>query len=356
MSGPVHRLACILPPGMLEQVILRGTPAQREIALRTLSRDHTLRSVRAQNALLAARGPRRVNPHVTAGGTPVRTIFDCGHTENLSQARIVRNEGDAPSADVTVDEAYDGLGDTYRLYWEVYDRDSIDGDGLALQGYVHYGQDYDNAFWDGEEMIFGDGDGELFNRFTISKDIIGHELTHGVTEDEARLVYHGQSGALNESVSDVFGSLVKQYTLKQTADQADWLIGSGLIVGAPEQALRSLKAPGTAYDHPKLGKDDQPSTMSGYVHTSSDNGGVHTNSGIPNHAFYLAADRIGGYAWEVTGQIWYEALRDAQLRPTAGFRSFARATLRAATRLGHDSSSSEYRAVREAWSQVGLPV
>jgi Zn-dependent metalloprotease len=357
MAQHVRPINCILPPDMLRRVILQGSAEQRAGALNTLERDNTLRAIRAQNAILRAQGGRLLNPHVTAGGVPVRTIFDCNHTEDPARARIVRNEGEGtPTGDPTADEAYDGLGATYKLYWEVYDRDSINGDGLPLKGYVHYGENYDNAFWDGQEMVFGDGDGKLFNRFTISLDIIGHELTHGVTEDEAHLLYDRQSGALNESVSDVFGSLVKQYALGQTTEQADWLIGAGLIAGAPDQALRSMKAPGTAYDHPVLGKDDQPGDMSGYVHTTADNGGVHTNSGIPNHAFYLAASKIGGHAWEAPGHIWYETIRDPRLQPNAQFKAFARATLRAAERLGHPVSSTEYQAVKEAWAEVGLPV
>jgi len=169
-------------------------------------------------------------------------------------------------------------------------------------------------------------------------------------------VYFQQPGALNESISDVGGSLVKQHALKQSVDEADWLIGAGLIANAPGQALRSMKAPGTAYDHPLLGKDDQPAHMDGYVHTTADNGGVHTNSGIPNHAFYLAATKIGGYAWEGAGRIWYETVRDPRLRPTARFRTFARLTLRACERLGHGAASTEYQAVREAWAEVGIAI
>jgi Zn-dependent metalloprotease len=352
-----HTIRCILPPDMLERIILNGDRDQRAAALQTLSRDNSLRAIRAQNAVLRAQAPRTLSAQVAEGGQPFRTIFDCGHSEDPASARIVRNEDDdQPTGDAAADEAYDGLGATYKLYWDVYERDSIDDEGLPLKGYVHYGDNYDNAFWDGQEMIFGDGDGELFNRFTISVDIVGHELTHGVTEDEAQLVYFRQSGALNESVSDVFGSLVKQYALGQTADQADWLIGAGLIAGASDQALRSMKAPGTAYDHPLLGKDSQPGHMDGYVRTTSDNGGVHTNSGIPNHAFYLAAAKLGGYAWEVAGRIWYDALRDPRLRPTAQFRTFARTTLRAALRLGHTPGSAAYDAVSEAWAEVGLAV
>jgi len=349
-------IRCIVPPEILERIARNGDQEQRENALRTLATDYSLRSIRAQNAILDAQAPKRLNPHVTEGGTPVRTILDCGNSQDPARARIVRTEGDPATGDVAADEAYDGLGATYGLFWEAYDRDSIDDNGLQLKGYVHYGDSYDNAFWDGQEMIFGDGDGRLFNRFTISVDIIGHELTHGVTEDEASLVYFRQSGALNESVSDVFGSLVKQHTLGQKADEADWLIGAGLIANAPDQALRSMKAPGTAYDHPLLGKDRQPAHMQDYVQTTADNGGVHVNSGIPNHAFYLAAVSIGGYAWERAGRIWYEALRDVRLRPTAQFRTFARITLRAAQRIGFSTSSTEYKAVQEAWAQVGLKV
>jgi len=356
MARHLHSIACILPPDILERVILQGTPEQREKALRTLSTDNALRSIRAQNAVIRATGGTPLDPHVAEGGTPLRTIFDCAHTQDPARAKIVRNEGDGPTGDASTDEAYDGLGDTYKLYWDVYQRDSIDDRGLPLKGYVHYGDGYDNAFWDGQEMIFGDGDGELFNRFTVSVDIVGHELTHGVTENEAQLAYYQQSGALNESISDVFGSLVKQYALGQKADDADWLIGAGLIAGYPSQALRSMKAPGTAYDNPKLGKDRQPGTMSGYVRTTSDNGGVHTNSGIPNHAFYLVSTNIGGNAWELAGRIWYETLRDPRLKPTAQFKTFARLTLRAVQRLGYAQGSPEFQAVQDAWGQVGITV
>ena len=159
-----------------------------------------------------------------------------------------------------MNEAYDGLGDTWKLYEDVYQRNSIDDAGMDLSGTVHFSQQYDNAYWDGEQMVFGDGDGVLFNRFTISVDVIGHELTHGVTGATADLAYKNQSGALNESISDVFGSLVKQYALGQSAAEADWLIGAGLLAkGVHGVALRSMKAPGTAYDDPQLGgKDPQP--------------------------------------------------------------------------------------------------
>jgi Zn-dependent metalloprotease len=290
---------------------------------------------------------------VVTGAPPKvhRTIYTAGNQET-KPGHLVRSEGQATGSDQAVNEAYDGLGHTFDFYLEIYQRNSIDGHGLPLNAIVHYGQDYDNAFWDGHEMVFGDGDRTIFNRFTNSLDVIGHELTHGVTGSEVNLTYLGQPGALNESVSDVFGSLIKQYALQQTADQADWLIGEGLLTFAG-QALRSMKAPGTAYDNNLLGKDSQPADMQHYLQTSQDNGGVHINSGIPNHAFYLAAAAIGGHAWEKAGQIWYDTIRDHSLRPWANFAAFAGRTV---SNAGHryGTSSAEHKAVADAWNKVGV--
>jgi hypothetical protein len=206
---------------------------------------------------------------------PNRTIRDAGHAQRLD-GPVLRHEGGRAAGDQAADEAYEGLGATWELYARVYDRNSIDDHGLPLEGVVHFERDYDNAFWDGHRMVFGDGDGTLFNRFTIAVDVIGHELTHGVTGAALGLKYLGQAGALNESISDVFGALVKQYRHHETAEKADWLIGAGLLRPSVHGvALRSMKAPGTAYDDPVLGKDPQPAHMDDFVHTTADNGGVH---------------------------------------------------------------------------------
>lgn len=342
-------IACIIPPNLLEELARRGGAKQRDSALRTLSIDATLRATRIHNSLVGtAVNPSSVLQSVTPG-KPARTIFDCKGQSPTTNPTIVRREGSRPSKDITVNEAYDGLGDTYRFYWEQFQRDSIDDQGMPLHGWVHYGERYDNAFWDGSEMVFGDGD--MFDRFTKSLDVIGHELTHGVTEKEAGLQYLNQSGALNESVSDVFGSLVKQYKRGQTADKADWLIGADIIKkGFPGKALRSMAAPGTAWEH-----DDQPATMKGYVHTQADNGGVHTNSGIPNKAFHDLAVALGGNAWEKAGHIWYETLRDARLKPSATFVAFARITLGTARRL-YGAQAAEAAAVKDAWKGVGIAI
>jgi len=289
----------------------------------------------------------------TGEPAPDRTIHDAQGGRELPGV-LVRAEGDPAGDDVAVTEAYDGLGQTWQLWWQAYGRNSLDGAGLPLVASVHYGKDYDNAFWDGEQMVFGDGDGEIFNRFTASLDVIGHELAHGVTQYSSQLVYQRQSGALNEHCSDVFGVLVKQRHLGQDAGEADWLIGAELLAdGVQGKALRSMKAPGTAYDDPRMGKDPQPATMQDYVETEEDNGGVHLNSGIPNKAFYLAATAIGGPAWTSAGQIWFDVIT-GEIDPECDFSAFARLTSAAAVaRFGDGSVEAD--AVAEAWSQVGLP-
>jgi Zn-dependent metalloprotease len=339
----------IVPPNLFERVARTGSPEQREAALDTLSIDHTIRLVRAQNAALSAQSVRRAVCTVGNRGLVHRVIYDAHHRNDQHATKHLRDEGQDACHDQSANEAYEGLGDTYRFYWDVLARDSIDDASMSLLGEVHFGRKYDNAFWDGERMMFGDGSGTLFTGFTSALEVIGHELTHGVTEKTINLLYSGQSGALNESISDVFGVLVKQYKLGQTADQATWLIGEGIL--GPEMqgvALRSMKAPGTAFDG-----DSQPAKMADYVSTTSDNGGVHTNSGIPNRAFYLAATAIGGHAWERAGRIWYGVLTARLVGPDAQFAAFAQATLAAASAL-YGPTSVEAKAVADAWGEVGV--
>ncbi|HEY4025792.1 MAG TPA: M4 family metallopeptidase [Candidatus Dormibacteraeota bacterium] len=339
----------IVPPHLFERIARTGSPEERGAALDTLSIDHSIRLARAQNAALAGQPVRRAVARPGAQGVVHRTIFDAQHRSDQHATKVVRDEGQGPISDASANQAYDGLGDTYRFYWEVLSRNSIDDAGLSLLGEVHFGRRYDNAFWDGARMMFGDGSGTLFTGFTSALEVIGHELTHGVTQSTLNLLYTGQSGALNESISDVFGSLVKQYKLGQTADQASWLIGDGILgPGMHGVALRSMKAPGTAFDG-----DEQPASMSAYVNTTSDNGGVHTNSGIPNRAFYLVATGIGGHAWERAGRIWYQVMVSRAVPPDSQFTTFAQATLAAASSL-YGPASVEAKAVAEAWAEVGV--
>ncbi|MEU1280864.1 M4 family metallopeptidase [Streptomyces sp. NPDC005805] len=337
----------IVPPHLLDRLARSGDPALAGPARRTLQADAAQRTARRLTTVAGPAGARSA-----AGARSRRTVYDAGNRTALPGTEV-RAEGGEPVADATVNRAYAGLGATLTLLREAYGHESVDGAGLPLDATVHYDEKYGNAFWNGEQMVFGDGDGEIFLDFTVAVDVIAHELAHGLTQYTANLSYFGQPGALNESVSDVLGSLVKQHTLGQNADEADWLIGAGLL--APRvtgSALRSMKAPGTAYDDDVLGRDPQPATMADYVHTGRDNGGVHINSGIPNHAFHLLAVRLGGPAWERAGQIWFDVLTGGELAVDADFASFARLTVAAAAeRYGE---GEEHDAVLKAWSQVGV--
>src|SRR5712691_2997651 len=339
-----RHVCCIVPPHILRR--LAEKPEHRERALRALATTERLRGRREVLSHFAAVG--------LATGQERRTIYDAQNQTTLP-GKLVRGEGDPDSSDVAVNEAYKFAGDTYDFYMNAYQRNSVDDKGLRLDSSVHYDREYDNAFWDGQQMVYGDGDRKIFDRFTKCLDVIGHELTHGVTQYTAGLTYQGQSGALNESMSDVFGSLVKQMTLGKTAAQADWLIGAGLLLPSVGPALRSMKAPGTAYDSPLLGgKDPQPADMADYLDTNEDNGGVHINSGIPNHAFFLTATQIGGNAWEKAGRIWYVTLTQ-MLQPNSDFQDAANKTYAVAGEL-YGSGSPEQQAVQAGWDGVGITV
>jgi Zn-dependent metalloprotease len=345
---------CFIPPHILKNIATKGTESQKTVAIDTLKLSAEMRGKRQALADFSAAAFR-----VAAGGKD-RIVYDAKNGSKLP-GTIARKEGEAASADVAVNEAYDGSGVTYDLFNDVYKRNSIDANGMRLDSTVHYQTGYDNAFWDGEQMVYGDGDENLpveerlFNRFTIALDVIGHELTHGVTQFEAKLMYLQQPGALNESMSDVFGSLVRQYQLGQTAAEADWIIGKGLLTANVNGVgIRSMKAPGTAYDDPVLGKDPQPAHMKDYVNTISDNGGVHINSGIPNHAFYVTAIELGGKAWEKAGQIWYVTLKD-KLTTNSRFQDCANLTYQVAGDL-YGAGGLEQQAVQKGWAAVGLTV
>jgi Zn-dependent metalloprotease len=345
-----HDVGCpvctIIPPHMLRKLAENDPGQLRERALNTLEHSEHLRG---QREMLASLGAVALS---TPAGTKRRTIYDLKHGTNLP-GTLVRGEGNPTSKDQQVNEAYNYSGTTYDFYRTIFGRNSVDDNGMRLDSSVHYSTNYDNAFWNGMQMVYGDGDGTIFNRFTKCLDVIGHELTHGVTQWEAALAYQDQPGALNESFSDVFGVLVKQWKLKQTADKADWLIGAGLLAkGVHGVALRSMKAPGTAYDDPQIGKDPQPAHMKNYYKGGQDHGGVHINSGIPNHAFYLVATALGGNAWARAGKIWYDTLCN-RLRPNSNFKAAANATLASASDL-FGSSSTERSAVKSAWKQVGV--
>ncbi|MBA3239127.1 MAG: M4 family metallopeptidase [Parachlamydiaceae bacterium] len=296
--------------------------------------------------------------------------------------------------------AYNTAQQVYKFYQSLFNRNSIDGKGMdilsavRLRTYVVYydhttqaskiatdqnGQPIripeNNAFWDGAVMAYGEGDGMIFSDFTASKDVIGHELTHGVTEHACGLAYEEQSGALNEHISDVFGAIFRQW-LKEEKDPitANWLIGDDCIKDDFKDmvktrrfghwnALRSMSEPGNAYSVTKgnsKGVDPQPSHMNNYKTLPNtregDNGGVHINSGILNKAFHLFATKVGGPAWETPGKIWYQTIVDAnfgkvnQGQRYATFEDFRNATVNTAKK----DFQGAVQALEDAWNEVGL--
>ncbi len=336
----------IVPPHLLNRLAAADDPSVSSAAARTLRITASLRAFRNE---LSTGAPA---PAAAKRTGLRRQVFDCQGFSDLP-GEIVRSENDGPVADAAVNQAFDHTATTWTFFNQVFGRESVDNHGRTLVSSVHYGQSYDNAFWNGSQMVYGDGDGKIFQNFTNALEVIAHELTHGVTQFSAQLPYQGEQGALNESFSDVFGSLVKQQSLGQTADQADWLIGAGILApGVKGRALRDMANPGTAFDDPLLGRDPQPGHMKDYVRTTDDDGGVHINSGIPNRAFVLAAKAIGGRAWEVTGKIWYVTLTE-RLTSTADFGKCADETISVARDLFPDDPSIA-RKVAEAWVSVGV--
>jgi len=342
---PVH---CILPPYVLDKMSESSEPAVRKLAVEAIARSATLRATRtalAQMPIMAAMpSPERKKD---------RLIYDMkGKGSSFLPGNLVRSEGGRKSKDPAVNEAYNHSGTTYDFYKKIFNRNSLDDRGMTLVSSVHLGRKYNNAFWNGEQMAYGDGDGVIFIRFTKSLDVVGHELTHGVVTHTCNLDYRNESGALNEHFADVFGSLVKQWKRKHTAAKADWLIGPDLMgPGTKARSLRTFKE-GPAYENdPILGSDPQPKHLKDKYSGGADSGGVHINSGIPNHAFYLLATSLGGYAWEKAGRIWYQTM--LALTPSSAFDDMVERSTQVSGGL-FGAGSTEEKAVTKAWKSVGF--
>lgn len=279
-------------------------------------------------------------------GNADRYIYDSQNTWELRKL-LVRKEGNASISDGDVNSIYDISGFMRSYLKDIFNHNSLDNNGMDLLFNVHYRSDYNNAFWDGDEMAFGDGDGRNFIGFANSIDVIAHELMHGVTQFLANLQYYSQSGALNEHFSDVFGSIIKQRILNQSPQDADWLIGNDVIGPEfPGVALRSMSNPGTANDF-----DIQPDHMDNYYNGTDDNQGVHINSGIPNKAFYLATIILG---IDVTEVIWFETLK--RLWATSNFEDMLDVILEVTSTLMKNAKipQNSTTVIEKAFSDVGL--
>ena len=330
----------LIPPYMLKEM-LKQDPGNKSL----LDTYIQTRDLMAQ--------PNAFKPRATDSGDfhGLREVYDAKQSRAQPGDRA-RFEGDPVSSDDAVNKAYDYTGIVRDFYEKEFGRNSIDGKGMKMISTVNFGVNYQNAFWNGSQMTYGHvTERSPFKTFMLL-DVAGHEITHGVTQVDSGMEYYNQSGALNESMSDVFGEVIQQYSKHQTANEADWIIGEGIWKDSINgQGLRNMLHPGTAYDDPQIGRDPQPDHMRNFVKKSmdDDNGGVHFNSGIPNRAFALFARAVGGYAWEDPAHIWYEARKEAGSTPT--FAQFAWHTIEAAKKLGHEN---EVAKLSKAWEDVGV--
>ncbi len=325
----------VLPPYMLDDLQKRN-PQDK-------SYEDTLKT----NQELIDTG--KFQPRVPSGANGAREVYDAKGKETHPGVKA-RFEGEAATGNNDVDQTYDFTGIVRDYYKQVHGKDSIDGRGMKMISTVNYGDNYQNAFWNGKQMTYGHPSEKSPFKTFVLLDVTGHEITHGITQKTGGVFYWGQAGALNEHISDVFGELVQQRHRGQTAGEADWVIGDGIWKdGIKGDGIRNMLNPGTAYDDPKIGKDPQPAHMKDYVKTWKDMGGVHYNSGIPNRAFALFAKSVGGNAYDVPGKIWYEATQNIGMFPS--FASFADQTIAAAKKLGY---TNELGKLEQAWSDVGV--
>jgi len=310
-------------------------------------------------------GPQKDRLYVDANGSNTyvrhpqhhharnRNTYDANNGTSLPGS-LVRNEGSGNSGDAALDAAHNNAGTTYDFYNAVFGRDSYNNAGATLKSTVHYSNNYNNAFWNGTQMVYGDGDGVTFSPLSQSLDVVAHELTHAVTSSESNLVYSYESGALNEAMSDIFGAACESWSNSWVVNANTWKLGEDIYTpGTPGDALRFMDDPAAAGD-----RDYYPDRYTG----SADNGGVHTNSGIANLAFVLLVDggthprgktsiNVPSIGMQKAIQIFYRA-NTVYLTSTSNFQAARNATASAAADL---YGQTEVDAVHDAWDAVGAP-
>lgn len=303
------------------------------------------RKVRSAQGRASAAATQSLTAGPTVSLAPAVTVYNCA-TGTTLPGTPVPNPG--ASADQTAKLAFVETTALADFYKQIFGRNSVDNMGMTLQSSIHFGVKYNNAFWNGAQMTYGDGDNNIFVDFTRSNDVIGHELTHGVTQFSAQLAYSNEAGGLNESMSDVFGSMFRQWRAGQMVTKADWLIGSN-IMGPAALAkgftcLRDMANPAA-----KHCLAPQPTKYAQYQPGMD----PHYSSGIPNFAFYKAAMAIGGKSWEKAGQVWYKALTGYVPSPNMKMKTFANRTRKQAKIL-FAGDPAVFAAVNKAWVDVGL--
>ena len=339
-------LCQIVPERVLKRLAAdrKYSAEQRKNFADTIKIDVQLRRLRTQAARLT-RVAALMAEAPTVAPAPAVTVYDCNHGQTLPGAQILNP---AISPDPTAKGVFSETKSVEAFYSQVFGRNSIDDGGMTLISSIHFGVRYNNAFWNGSQMTYGDGDGSIFLDFSKASDVIGHELTHGVTQYSLQLNYTNDAGGLNESLSDCFGSMFRQWEENQTVKQADWLIGKDIMGPSALQSgytcLRDMADPDA-----KHCLAPQP-TKYAQVRPGMD---PHLSSGPPNLAFCTIAKAVGGNSWEQVGHIWYRSMTGFGPAPNLKMMAFADRTRAVAAEL-YPNDAALARAVDAGWKKVGL--
>jgi Zn-dependent metalloprotease len=320
-------------------------PDTRAKLKKTALLDVQMRLLRAQAQQVTTSALSLLGRPANIATTPDVTVYDCQNTTSLPGRKIDPPEG---SEDEVAKTVFDTTTKVAAFFKQAFDRNSLDDAGMTLRSSIHYGTDYNNAFWNGFQMTYGDGDGQIFIELCRSSDVVAHELMHGVTQHSLQLIYANESGGLNESLSDVFGSMFRQWLQQETVESADWLIGADILgpraISFGYNCLRNLADP----ESPKcLGQ--QISHYDQYQ-TGMD---PHESSGVPNLAFYTAATTLGGNSWEEIGKVWYHVVSNEGSSPNMTMHQFAEATQEATQHL-FPNKPAVSQAVEDGWRRVGI--
>jgi Zn-dependent metalloprotease len=337
----------IIPNDVLERLSKDGHLPEnvRRALAETAAVGAEIRKLRVQASRLTSLTMSLAAAPTTIPAAPAITLSDCHHGQTLPGTPVA-NPG--ASSDAATKNAFVETGAVAQFYKAAFGRNSIDDKGMTMASSVHYGTAYNNAFWNGSRMVYGDGDGNLFLDFTKSTDVIGHELTHGVTQFALQLGYTNEAGGLNESISDCFGSMFRQWSAKQDVNAADWLIGKEIMgpgaIARGFTCLRDMASPGAAHC-----LAPQPFAYRNYRNGMD----PHYSSGIPNLAFCTIAKSIGGNSWDTAGKIWYQAITGFAPSPKMKMKTFANRT-RSIAKSMFRGNAAVAAAVDAGWKSVGL--
>ncbi len=344
----MYRCTCwIIPRDVLDRFSHDNTltPQQQKAMADTARVSDAMRKLRVEAGQLTSVSRSIGANFATLAPAPKVTVYDCRQTQTLPGLPVANPKA---STDATCKRGFDQTQKVAQFYKQVFNRNSIDNAGMTMMSSIHYGVKFNNAMWNGLEMVYGDGDAKIFLDFTKANDVVGHELTHGVTQHSLQLGYLDDAGGLNESLSDCFGSMFRQWQANQSAAAADWLIGKDIMGPAAKAkgytCLRNMADPAD-----KAAMAPQPTRYS-QVTPGMD---PHYSSGPPNLAFSAACQAAGGKSWETVGQVWYAVLTGSGPHPTMKMQDFANRSRQVAAQM-FATRPAVGAAIDKGWKTVGL--